>query len=377
MNCSCRTAALRIFVSNIAHIYVPPIIAAARLASRNPTSNPLRNLRSLERCAALPISASRSLHTTPYRSNKVEAVIGDMRIKEDKITFDNSHEFTLSNEAPRKPRKPSASADASADKRPGKPGTRPGRPGGKPGWKPGRPGGKPGQTGVKPGWKADGKPGWKPGRPGGKPGQPGGKPGWKAGAKPGWKPGKPDGKPGQPDARDKAKPEEVDNEFHKPSLHQLRILEQEEAGKISSRTDWKTQKEALKEKFPEGWQPRKRLSPDALAGIRALHAEFPDIYTTEELANKFEVSPENIRRILRSKWEPSADEEIERQERWFNRGKKVWSRWAELGKKPPRKWRAEGIVRDPIWNEKRGEGDKKSAGRKAREAHQKLSESFM
>ncbi len=113
------------------------------------------------------------------------------------------------------------------------------------------------------------------------------------------------------------------------------------------REDWQIQKAALKEKFPGGWNPRKKLSPDALEGIRALNAQFPDVYTTEALAKRFEVSPEAIRRILRSKWKPSPEEEEERQERWFNRGKQVWSRWAELGKKPPRRWRQEGIRRQP------------------------------
>ncbi|KAF3070918.1 Required for respiratory growth protein 9, mitochondrial [Daldinia childiae] len=117
---------------------------------------------------------------------------------------------------------------------------------------------------------------------------------------------------------------------------------------------WKIQKEILKEKFPEGWQPRKRLSPDALEGIRALHAQFPEDYTTEVLANKFMVSPEAIRRILRTKWMPTPEEEIDRQQRWFNRGKNIWSQMAALGKKPPRKWRREGIVRDPSWNRPRG-----------------------
>ncbi|KAJ9158373.1 hypothetical protein NKR19_g3397 [Coniochaeta hoffmannii] len=116
---------------------------------------------------------------------------------------------------------------------------------------------------------------------------------------------------------------------------------------------WQVQKAALKEKFPEGWSPRKRLSPDALAGIRALHQQFPEEYTTEVLANKFEVSPEAIRRILKSKWEPAPDEEVERQERWFNRGKRIWSAWAEEGKKPPTKWRKEGITRDPSYHEQR------------------------
>ncbi len=91
--------------------------------------------------------------------------------------------------------------------------------------------------------------------------------------------------------------------------------------------------------------PRKRLSPDALEGIRALNGQFPDVYTAAVLAKRFEVSPEAVRRILKSTWKPTAAEEEDRQERWFSRGKQVWTRWAELGKKPPRRWRDEGVKR--------------------------------
>jgi hypothetical protein len=124
-----------------------------------------------------------------------------------------------------------------------------------------------------------------------------------------------------------------------------------------------SQKSALQKKFPDGWNPRKKLSPDALVGIRMLHSQFPDEYTTEVLAQKFEVSAEAIRRILKSKWTPDPDTEVERQDRWFNRGKKVWTQWAALGKKPPQKWRAEGVVRDPIWNKPRGPNHKDKAVR--------------
>ena len=116
---------------------------------------------------------------------------------------------------------------------------------------------------------------------------------------------------------------------------------------------WGKQKERLKEKFPEGWKPRKRLSPDALVGIRALNAQFPDIYTNAALASRFEVSPEAIRRILKSRWQPSADAEKERQERWLRRGASVWERKAQLGHKPPKKWREMGITRDAEYHERR------------------------
>ncbi|KAK4146448.1 uncharacterized protein C8A04DRAFT_9721 [Dichotomopilus funicola] len=126
------------------------------------------------------------------------------------------------------------------------------------------------------------------------------------------------------------------------------------AKKFTPKESWKIQKEALKEKFPDGWNPRKKISPDALAGIRMLNKQFPETYTTAALAQKFEVSPEAIRRILKSKWTPDAEAEERRETRWHERGKQVWSKWAALGKKPPRKWREEGIVRDPVWNEPRG-----------------------
>ncbi|KAH8811657.1 hypothetical protein F5884DRAFT_284006 [Xylogone sp. PMI_703] len=111
------------------------------------------------------------------------------------------------------------------------------------------------------------------------------------------------------------------------------------------REHWQIQKEALKKKFPEGWNPKKRLSPDALMGIRALHAQMPEQCTTETLAKTFQVSVEAIRRILKSNWTADADEEADRQSRWFRRGERVWSRYAELGVKPPKKWRELGIGR--------------------------------
>lgn len=111
------------------------------------------------------------------------------------------------------------------------------------------------------------------------------------------------------------------------------------------RENWQAQKAALKDKFPDGWNPLKRLSPDALAGIRALHAQMPEQYTTSVLAENFQVSPEAIRKILKSKWTPKPEEETDRQKRWFSRGEKIWSRYAQLGVKPPAKWRELGIGR--------------------------------
>ncbi|KAL2036381.1 hypothetical protein N7G274_010902 [Stereocaulon virgatum] len=107
--------------------------------------------------------------------------------------------------------------------------------------------------------------------------------------------------------------------------------------------DWQVQKYALTKKFSSGWVPRKRLSPDTLEGIRNLHAQYPTRYTTPVLADQFKVSPEAIRRILKSKWRPSEEEEEKRRERWEKRGKKIWEDMSEKGVKPPRRWRTLGV----------------------------------
>ncbi|KAF2479271.1 hypothetical protein BDY17DRAFT_257482 [Neohortaea acidophila] len=112
----------------------------------------------------------------------------------------------------------------------------------------------------------------------------------------------------------------------------------------SERELWQTQKNALKEKFGEqGWQPRKRLSPDTLDGIRALHVSDPNAYTTPVLAAHFQVTPEAIRRILKSKWRPNTEEIDDRKDRWERRGERKWKAMAEQGTRPPAKWRAKGI----------------------------------
>lgn len=107
---------------------------------------------------------------------------------------------------------------------------------------------------------------------------------------------------------------------------------------------WQVQKKALEKKFgSSGWAPRKRLSPDALEGIRSLNSQFPEKFTTPVLANHFQVSPEAIRRILKSKWRPKEDEEVERHERWNKRGESIWRQMVEIGIKPPKKWRDMGL----------------------------------
>jgi hypothetical protein len=112
------------------------------------------------------------------------------------------------------------------------------------------------------------------------------------------------------------------------------------------RPAWAIQKEALKEKLGgEAWNPRKKLSPDTMEGIRHLHSTQPDKFTTPVLSQHFKVSPEAIRRILKSKWQPSDAEYEARMERWNKRGERIWSNLVEMGVKPPKKWREMGVGR--------------------------------
>jgi hypothetical protein len=136
------------------------------------------------------------------------------------------------------------------------------------------------------------------------------------------------------------------------------------------REAWQVQKSANLSKFGDAvWQPRKRLSPDTLEGIRALHASDPAMYSTETLSNQFEVSPENIRRILKSKWRPNDEERDERSARWERRGVRKWTEMAELGERPPRRWREMGVgsvkgepERRPGWKRGGGGGKKMERG---------------
>ena len=77
--------------------------------------------------------------------------------------------------------------------------------------------------------------------------------------------------------------------------------------------------------------PCKKLSPDAPDGIRTLHTRDPITYDTPLLAEHFKVSPEAIRRILKSKWRPSDEEEDDRRRRWEKRGQRIWDRMSSMG----------------------------------------------
>lgn len=97
---------------------------------------------------------------------------------------------------------------------------------------------------------------------------------------------------------------------------------------------WHIYKARLQAKFKgQAWAPSKKLSPDAQEAIRVLRKNHPEI-TTKMLADKFEVSGEAIRRILKSKWREQVktpEKAQEWAEKWAKRGEKVFERWEEAG----------------------------------------------
>lgn len=63
-------------------------------------------------------------------------------------------------------------------------------------------------------------------------------------------------------------------------------------------------RQAMKEAFPDGWSPQRKLSREAMDGLRTLHKHDPETFTTSVLSNRFKISPEAVRRILKSNWMP-------------------------------------------------------------------------
>lgn len=69
-------------------------------------------------------------------------------------------------------------------------------------------------------------------------------------------------------------------------------------------------RETMKKKFPEGWSPPRKISREAMDAMRQLHRADPHKFPTPVLADRFRISAEAVRRILRSKWEPTREERV-------------------------------------------------------------------
>jgi hypothetical protein len=93
--------------------------------------------------------------------------------------------------------------------------------------------------------------------------------------------------------------------------------------KMEELPEWKRQKFALIEKFQgERWDPKKKLSREEMRSVKVLKESMPEL-TNSDLSQHFQVSPEAIRRILKSNWKPTEAEADDVFDRWKKRGVKI------------------------------------------------------
>ena len=71
----------------------------------------------------------------------------------------------------------------------------------------------------------------------------------------------------------------------------------------------------MQKEFPAGWNPPRKVTREAMEGIRQMHRLDPATFTTPVLAEKFRISPEAVRRILKSRWEPPREKRLKIAER--------------------------------------------------------------
>ncbi|EED83102.1 predicted protein [Postia placenta Mad-698-R] len=95
------------------------------------------------------------------------------------------------------------------------------------------------------------------------------------------------------------------------------------AHKVPTPHAHKAHRTTLKKAFPDGWAPPRRLSREAMDGLRAMHAADPEMFATPVLAERFRISPEAVRRILKSRWEPTREQRVRIAER-ERRAKEEW-----------------------------------------------------
>ncbi|KAG7893207.1 hypothetical protein KL905_002786 [Ogataea polymorpha] len=84
------------------------------------------------------------------------------------------------------------------------------------------------------------------------------------------------------------------------------------------------QKYALKEKAAQmDLTKTKKLSRQAIEGIRVLHSKYPDELPSHKLAEFFQVPVVAVAKILKSKWSPKPHERAAKEKKWEERGKEL------------------------------------------------------
>ncbi|KAJ2464432.1 Required for respiratory growth protein 9 mitochondrial [Coemansia sp. RSA 2322] len=79
---------------------------------------------------------------------------------------------------------------------------------------------------------------------------------------------------------------------------------------------WQRRKIELKLKHGDDqWDPAKKIATSSMEKIRLLNAEFPEVWTMQRLSEQFKVSQETVRRILKSRFRPSAEHTEKREQK--------------------------------------------------------------
>lgn len=74
-----------------------------------------------------------------------------------------------------------------------------------------------------------------------------------------------------------------------------------------SKPEWAKRDQTLKQRYG-GWNPTRKLTRQQMQDVRNFQEQLPHLKTVE-LAQYFSISPEAIRRILKSSWTPKESEE--------------------------------------------------------------------
>lgn len=114
-------------------------------------------------------------------------------------------------------------------------------------------------------------------------------------------------------AQDDTNELDVEDEAEEGSTLQKPLFRRKPS-KVPTPHEFATHRTTLKKAFPEGWLPPRKLSREAMEGLRSMHALDPETFTTPVLSEKFRISPEAVRRILKSRWEPSREQRTKRAE---------------------------------------------------------------
>lgn len=81
--------------------------------------------------------------------------------------------------------------------------------------------------------------------------------------------------------------------------------------------EWQKRNDSIAKRYGQ-WNPTRKLSRQQISDLKSLKEQVPHLKTID-LANHFKVSPEAVRRILKSKWVPNDEEEIIMKRRGENR----------------------------------------------------------